>query len=343
MKFIKGLLITVLALILIYVILALFAPSSTHVERSMEMNAPAEAVWSKISEFKNWENWSPWKEKDPSIVNTYTGNDGEVGSKMSWTSDSSGVGYMEIKETVANEKLVAKLAFTEPWESSSEDTFILTEADGKTTVSWSDHMEIPFMARPMMMFMGMNTEKMDEMMGPDFEKGLANIKKLAEESNSMPQPTVISESEMTETTYLGIRHKTAMSEVMKQEFFATNYGKLMGALGEKGIEPSGMPVAIYYSWNEEDSTVEVVPAIPVTSTEELDLEGMEIVTLPAGTAVKAAYYGPYEGAMSAHMKIGEYCKTNAIETGIVMEEYANDPTTVESPNEYLTNIYYFKQ
>ncbi|MDA9261815.1 GyrI-like domain-containing protein, partial [Flavobacteriales bacterium] len=230
-----------------------------------------------------------------------------------------------------------KLAFTEPWESSSEDTFVLTESEGKTSVSWSDHMKIPFIIRPMMMFMGMNTDKMDEMMGPDFEKGLSNIKKLAE-SNSTEMK--ISQVEMPATNYLGIRHKTTFSEVMTSEFFGTNYGQLMGFIGKEKIQMSGSPAAIYYSWNETDSTTEVLPCIPVSNTETIIPEGMEIVSLPLSKAVKAAYYGPYNGASSAHIKLGAYCKENNIVTGTVIEEYANDPTAVASESEILTNIYY---
>ena len=107
MKFLKGLLITLIALFAVYVLLSFFLPSNTYVERNVEINAPAETVWSTIFVFKNWEAWSPWIENDPSINNVYTGTDGDLGSKMSWTSDSSGVGFMEILESVPNEKLVA--------------------------------------------------------------------------------------------------------------------------------------------------------------------------------------------------------------------------------------------
>ncbi|MDA9775800.1 SRPBCC family protein [Flavobacteriales bacterium] len=337
MKFLKGLLITLIALFAVYVLLSFFLPSNTHVERNVEINAPAGTVWSKISVFKNWEAWSPWIENDSSINNVYTGTDGDLGSKMSWTSDSSGVGFMEILESVPNEKLVAILAFTEPWESSSEDTFILTEKDGKTTVSWSDHMEINFWARPIMFAMGMNTDKMDEMMGPDFEKGLANIKKLSE---GVSKPLKIIEAELPESIYLGIRHKTTISEVMKSDFYATNFGKIMGALAGNENKITGPPVAIYYSFNEEDSTIEIVPAFPVSDA-SLSFDGMEVITMPKGKVVKAAFYGPYNESASVHYALDDYTKEKGLKTGLVVEEYANDPTTVSSPDEILTNIYYY--
>lgn len=340
MKILKGLLITVLAILAIWVLLALFSTPSTHVERSLEINAPAETVWSKISEFKKWEKWSPWKEKDPTINNTYTGTEGEVGSKMSWVSDSSGVGYMELLEVIPNEKMVAKLAFTEPWESSSEDTFTLSENEGKTTVTWADHMDIPFLARPIMLFMGMNNEKMDEMMGPDFEKGLQNIKALAESDNTTSsQEIAVTKEEVGEAKFLGIRHKTSMSEVLKQEFFATNFGKIFGVVSSQNIQMAGNSSCIYFEWNEVDSTAEAFPCVPVTNSLEEAPEGMEIVTIPAGNVVKASFKGSFTGAMAAHQKIAEYCTSNNIKTGIVYEEYVN-AATVTDENEMITNIFY---
>lgn len=336
MKFIKGLLITLVALLVVWVILALFSPSETHVERNIEIDAPAETVWSNISVFKNWESWSPWKEKDPTIDNTYSGNDGEVGSRMSWTSDSSGVGYMEILEVIPNEKLVAKLAFTEPWESSSEDTFILSETDGKTTVTWSDHINIPFFARPMMMFMGINSEMLDASMGPDFEKGLENIKSLSETNEIDVE---VSKVEMNKINFLGIRHNTTMAEVMTQEFFASNYQKIYGVVATDSIPLAGNASCIYFTWNVEDSTSEAFPCIPVDSNYTVAPEGMELVSIEASNMVKGTFQGPYNGAMVAHIKIGEYCKANNIKTGLVYEEYVN-AATAASEEELITNIYY---
>ena len=341
MKFIKGLLLIVLALILVYFIIAIFSPTSAHVEREIEIEAPAEEVWSKISEFKNWEAWSPWKENDPSIINTFTGENGAVGSKMSWTSDSSGVGYMEILETRPNELLKAKLAFIEPRESNSENIFVLTEENGKSILSWSDHSEFSFFSRPFMLLMGINSAMMDSMMGPDFEKGLLNIKNLTENSIGSNIPIEITHVEMPSKNYLGIRHKTTIEEVMQADFYGTNYAKIGTALGGAKLAPAGSPVAIYYSWNMEDSTTEIVPALPVAAILDPKIEGVEFLALPAGKAVKAAYYGPYKESVVAHFKLDDYCKANGIETGLTIEEYANDPESVSSPNEILTNIYYY--
>jgi len=172
MKFIKGLLITAAVLIFAYIAMALFLPSSYKVERSQTMNAPASIVFEHVSKFKNWENWSPWKENDPTAIYEYKGTDGTVGAQLIWIGnpDLTGKGGMTTNEINLNKKFGYDLAFTEPWESSSKGYFTFTESDNKTIVIWTDEGDIPFMARPIMYFMDL-----EGMMGPMFERGLFKI------------------------------------------------------------------------------------------------------------------------------------------------------------------------
>ena len=67
------------------------------------------------------------------------------------------------------------LAFVEPWESKSSGGFNIEPAgENKTKVTWYDEGDIPFTNRAMFMMMDM-----DNMMGPQFERGLFKIDSLA--------------------------------------------------------------------------------------------------------------------------------------------------------------------
>lgn len=59
-------------------------PNNYTVERSTEINAPKAFVMQHLANYTDWDNWSPWKAKDPNAKYTYEGSDGAVGSKMSW-------------------------------------------------------------------------------------------------------------------------------------------------------------------------------------------------------------------------------------------------------------------
>ena len=95
---------------------------------------------------------------------------------MKWVGDKdlTGTGQIAIESLSAPFSMRYKLSFLVPFEMSSYGGFDLSEeANGKTQVSWYDTGNIPFVMRPMMMFMNM-----DKQMGPDFERGLFKIDSL---------------------------------------------------------------------------------------------------------------------------------------------------------------------
>lgn len=342
MKFLKGLLIAILTLAIIYVVLALFGPSSYKVTRSLDINAPADIVFEQFSNFKNWEAWSPWIEKDPSVKNTYEGEFGEVGSKMSWVGDEelSGTGSMTISALEMNKSINYDLAFEVPMEMASKGGIMLEEKDGKTSLSWYDEGDIPFMMRPFMLFMDL-----DAKIGPDFERGLARIDSISQVIVKQRQvkPIEIVETTVTAKNYVGIRHNTTMATVMDSKFYEDNFKKLGIYMGENQMKmvDGTAPGVFYFEWNEEDSTCVAVPAFAIDGLSKVDQEGFELIPLKESKAVLAKFYGPYEESYKAHMKLDGYLKEKGLESDFCLEEYMNDPTTVSSPNEILTHITYF--
>ena len=334
MKIIKGLLITLLALLVIWIILALFSPKGYNVSREITTEASLEKVWNQISTFEKWQNWSPWKINDSNLKSKYEGTSGSVGSMTSWVGDpQSGTGNMTITEVIPNSKLGYDLQFEEF--PVSKGFIEITEENGISTISWNNKGDLPFFMRPVTFF-GM----FDNMMGPNFEVGLLILKELAESSpEPLKKEIEVSQVEMPEVNCLGIRHKTTMAKVMTKEFFETNYQTIFAAIGEVNIQVTGNSSCIYYSWNELDSTTEVFPCVSVSSSLEIAPVGLQLVLVPASRAVKSTYYGSAEESMATHLKIDDYCKEYNLKTGLVIEEYVN-AATATSEDELITNIYY---
>ena len=58
-------------------------------------------------------------------------------------------------------------------------------------------------------------------------------------------------------------------------------------------------------------------------------------------AVLYAYYGDYNDIGTAYMELEAYTEANEIEIqDLGIEVYVTDPTTVESKDEVLTNVYF---
>jgi len=66
-------------IIVLIVILALVAPKSYNVSRSIEINTSAKELFEYLRFIKNHDNWSLWFERDPKMKKIFTGTYGEVG------------------------------------------------------------------------------------------------------------------------------------------------------------------------------------------------------------------------------------------------------------------------
>jgi len=161
-------------------------PAEYRVERSLAIAAPANVVLAQISDFHKWPAWSPWADLDPNQKVTYDGTAGAPGSSMSWVgNDKVGEGKMALTAVTAD-KVEMDLQFIKPFEDQAK-VELLTRLDGKGIVAtWAISGHYNFMGKAMSVFMSM-----DKTMGPDFERGLAKLKGVAEEEQKKAEAAAV--------------------------------------------------------------------------------------------------------------------------------------------------------
>jgi hypothetical protein len=170
--------IVVVVLVALAVILGLAAtkPDSFRYERATSVQAPPEKIYPHIADFHGWAAWSPWEKLDPALKRSYSGTPSGKGAVYAWEGNSkAGSGRMEITETAAPSKVTIKLDFLKPFEAHNTAEFTLAPRGDATEVRWAMYGASPFMVKLMGIFMNMG-----DMVGKDFETGLANLKALAE-------------------------------------------------------------------------------------------------------------------------------------------------------------------
>lgn len=160
-------------IVLLILVLAILAPKTYDVSRSIVIDSPRDKVFKALRSLKNQDEWSPWAKKDPNMKKEYDGTDGEVGSITRWAGNKEvGEGEQIITKIVDGERVEGELRFFKPWKSESDCYFEAEDADdGKTKVTWGFSGKNKFPFSIMMLFMSM-----DKMVGKDFEEGLATLK-----------------------------------------------------------------------------------------------------------------------------------------------------------------------
>lgn len=169
--------IAIVVLIVALLVYAMTKPDSFRIERSANINAPPEKIFSFINDFHNWVAWSPWEKIDPALKRAYSGMTSGKGAVHEWEGNNQvGQGRMEISDTSPPSHLLIKLDFLKPFEAHNTAEFTLNGAGQSTNVTWAMYGPQPFLAKVMSLFLSMDT-----MVGGQFETGLANLKTVAEQ------------------------------------------------------------------------------------------------------------------------------------------------------------------
>ena len=168
----------VIATLLAFVVIVNGRPDTTHVERSIHVDASPADVFVFGNDLERALEWSPWMGLDPDQEVAFSDRTTGVGAWYTWEGDDKvGKGRQEIVESVADERVVTELQFIEPFESEATATLSLVPEGEGTRVTWAFDSQNGFGAKAMSMFVDM-----DEMLGPDFQRGLEALKPLAEQA-----------------------------------------------------------------------------------------------------------------------------------------------------------------
>jgi carbon monoxide dehydrogenase subunit G len=172
----KNIAIAIVVLLIGFLGFVQMRPNESTVTRSASIKAPPDKIEALVSDFHRWNEWSPWEKLDSAMKRTFSGAETGKGAIYEWNgNDKVGQGRMEILEVASASKVVIKLDFIKPFESSNTTEFDLVDKGELTEVTWTMKGKNNFMSKLFGVFMDI-----DSMVGKDFEQGLANMKVAAE-------------------------------------------------------------------------------------------------------------------------------------------------------------------
>jgi uncharacterized protein YndB with AHSA1/START domain len=172
--------IIIVVVVLIAAILGYAAtlPDTFEIRRTTNIQASPEHIFPLLNDLQQAQAWSPYEKKDPAMRRRFSGAGSGKGSVYEFEGNKEvGSGRLEILESIPPEKVTIRLDMYEPFAGSNTVEYILEPGDSGTDVTWAMHGDAPFISRVICLFMDM-----DQMVGKDFEAGLASLKSLAESS-----------------------------------------------------------------------------------------------------------------------------------------------------------------
>lgn len=152
-------------------ILPFTLPARVHIERSSLVSAAPEQVFATLSSSRGFDQINPFRDADPSLKVAFEGPEAGVGAGFAFAG-KDGAGRQTVTALEPNRRVVMQLdlgAMGRPVQS-----FALEPTDGGVKVTWS--LDAEFGLNPVQRVAGLF---MDGMLGPVYERGLANLRRLA--------------------------------------------------------------------------------------------------------------------------------------------------------------------
>lgn len=164
------------AAVAVFFAVASFQPPDFKISRSILVSAPAKACFAQVDNFHNWENWSPWAKMDPGMQTAYDGPVSGEGASYSWMGNGKvGAGKMAILKSQPSELIDIQLDFLKPMKTTNLTEFTFEPEGHGTRVTWTMSGQKNLIAKAFHMIVNM-----DKLIGPDFERGLAQLKTQSE-------------------------------------------------------------------------------------------------------------------------------------------------------------------
>ncbi len=164
-------LVIVLSVLALLLLVGLFLPGQYRVERSLAIRAKAEAVYPYLAGLRTWPEWTVWnQEVDPGVKFTYESPDTGAGAVYRWEGPKLGRGLLRLTRAETNKGVWYDLDF-DNGDRLSTGSLTLDETPEGARVTWVNEGELG--RSPFSRYAGLFLERI---IGPDFDKGLANLK-----------------------------------------------------------------------------------------------------------------------------------------------------------------------
>ena len=310
-------------------------PNSYDIQRSRVIKAPVELLFNQVNDFRNWESWSPWVEKEPDLQISYPEQTSGVGASYSWIGED-GPGNMKTLAVTPYDYISQEMQFDNFPPSNVYWKF--NKVDEGTEVTWGMKAdEVPFLLK----FFAAISGGMDNMIGPDYERGLEKLDSLTVESMSIFQITIDGITEYGGGFYV---YKTTsangqnISQVMGQQF-----GEIMSFLIPNKITPIGMPFTIYHTdMSQQGNNVIMSQAMPIATKVDTPIDSNVLCDyIPKTKVLKTTLKGNYTNLSRAWIESMAYITDNNLEQSDILpfEIYTTDPGNFPNPANWITEIY----
>ncbi len=331
MKKIKYTFFLLIVLLIAFSIYIFSLDSNYKVERSRNINAPANLVFEQISNLKNWEKWSPWKEKDSSLVFEYSKSSDKEGDYFRFIDENENPQKLTnltlnpdslIIQSIGNQQQIQNFTWN-----------IIPQEKGVKLV-WKTEGELPLTQR-------FYAKQMDAMIGPMLTRGLERIDNAVHKDMEKHETKIDKIVDLGSTYYLYAGTSCKINDM----------GKKMDSLLpmvliytiKNHIKMNGKPFTIFEKYDKDNNSVIFSSCIPTTEKIEVDKPNILTGKTSGGKYLRAIFIGDYkflrDGWKIAQDSLAADSLLISDTSRSPFEIYTKGHTTSPNPAKWETEIY----
>lgn len=303
MKYVKIAGITLVLAIIGFCLFVAISGSSTYMEGSVKIKAPASVVFEEINNFRTYSTWSVMNRLDSNTVFTYEGSLIGLGAKRTWYNDAPKVwnGSMEIVESIPHTSVVIELMVDSNRDGDNENDlktpaiirYKLSEKDGVTEVVRS----ISFTELE-----GINKLRgtfINYMIGNSFREGLLALKRRIEQKPVFTKEITI--QSMGSIDFLYKEVSCSMEDFSVAQ--TSTFNEVKEFMKNQNILSDGYPITQFQEYSP--SHIQMRCGFPISSTTPIS-KNFGIAKSYSGNVIRVIHVGPHSDLPDAHKEANDY-------------------------------------
>ncbi len=336
MKILKYIFFLLLIFIVIGAIYLATLDGNYEVKRSRIIAAEPTVIYNEINDYKNWEDWGPWYEEDPSIVANYADNTIGEGASYTWIS-KDGEGSMKTIKVEESKRIDQEIIFKVPifGDMKSDVFWIFEKVKEGTNVTWGMKGELSFFSRFMVI-------DMEEEMGTMEVRGLELLDQNIQKDIKVYSIKTNGVIDYSGGYYLYTSTSCKIDEISDK--YPLLLLKIYGFNKENNVRTMGGPFTLYHKYDEDYGTTMFSVCYPVAE-KMITPRGSDILSgfMKTGKYFKTTLKGSYDNSDEAWEIAREEAESlsnyKMLENGEPFEVYVNNPHEVPNPADLITEIY----
>ena len=339
---IRNILLGLILLIALFFAVGLVLPDTVRVQRSVKIQAPQSQVFALVNGFRQFDKWSPWAALDPQMKVQISGPPFGVGAHYTWQgNDKVGSGAQEITASTPYSQMKNRLSFA-GFDQPSVASFDVDAEGPVTHVIWG--VQIKLGGNPIAHYFGL---LMDRQIGPDYERGLARLKALAESGPKTDLSALdVKLVDGKPQTYAYVSGSSTTDSDAIAKALGAAYGQVGVFMAASGLKQAGAPIAVTRRWDYQAKVYDFDAGIPLDRDDAQappTVNGkpnpVKIAQTYAGATLKVEHRGSYKEMGKTYDLIDAFKTAYALQdNGLSWEQYVSDPGKTPEA-QLLTDIY----